>query len=233
MPGRVRADAGDQVPELGARQRIDAGGRLVQDEQVGVVDQRAAQAQLLLHAAGELAGRAVPGISAARWPAVRSSMRRCAARPRHGRTGGRRTAGSPRPTAWGTGSCPAPAACRRCAGRRPRGGAGWRMSPPSTSTWPSCIARAPASSDSRLDLPTPSGPIRPTMRPAGIVQRDAAQRLGAAVGRRTSCNRATGGGRGRAHASSRAYSGTSRLQVGGPLGARLGQHPGLRRVGRS
>src|SRR3990167_92646 len=44
----------------------------------------------------------------------------------------------------------------------------WRllaMSPPSTSTVPCCTARAPATSASRLDLPTPSGPIRPTMRP--------------------------------------------------------------------
>mmetsp|Transcript_32976 Transcript_32976/g.77337 ORF Transcript_32976/g.77337 Transcript_32976/m.77337 type:complete len:391 (-) Transcript_32976:501-1673(-) len=53
----LRADAGDQLPELRARQRVHAGGGLVEDQQVGVVDQRAAQAQLLLHAARELAGR--------------------------------------------------------------------------------------------------------------------------------------------------------------------------------
>ena len=41
------------------------------------------------------------------------------------------------------------------------------MSPPSTCTLPACTARAPAISDSRLDLPTPSGPINPTMQPAG------------------------------------------------------------------
>ncbi|MEA3219506.1 MAG: hypothetical protein OZX49_00596 [Immundisolibacter sp.] len=57
--GAVAADAGDQVPELAPRQRIDAGGGLVQDQQVRVVDQRAAQAELLLHAAGQLAGRPV------------------------------------------------------------------------------------------------------------------------------------------------------------------------------
>ncbi|KAF4277822.1 hypothetical protein CNMCM8686_000833 [Aspergillus fumigatus] len=47
----------------------------------------------------------------------------------------------------------------------------WRlpaMSPPSTSTVPSCTARDPAISASRLDLPTPSGPIRPIMRPAAM-----------------------------------------------------------------
>ena len=45
-----------QLPELPPRQRVDARGRLVQDEEVGIVDQRAAQAQLLLHAPGELPG---------------------------------------------------------------------------------------------------------------------------------------------------------------------------------
>src|SRR5208337_1658445 len=56
----ARADGIDEVPELAARQRVDAGGRLIEDEKVRVVDQRAAQAQLLLHAAGELASR--PGL---------------------------------------------------------------------------------------------------------------------------------------------------------------------------
>ena len=55
----VGPDAVDQLPELAARQRIDAGGRLVEDQQVRVVDQSAAQAELLLHAAGQLAGRPV------------------------------------------------------------------------------------------------------------------------------------------------------------------------------
>ncbi len=54
-----RADAVDQLPELAARQRVDAGGRLVEDQQVRIVDQRAAQRQLLLHAARQLAGRPV------------------------------------------------------------------------------------------------------------------------------------------------------------------------------
>ena len=53
----TRADSVDQIPELAARQRVDAGGRLVEDQQVRIVDQRAAEAELLLHAAGELAGR--------------------------------------------------------------------------------------------------------------------------------------------------------------------------------
>ena len=56
--GALAADAVDQVPELGARQRVYAGGGLVENEQIRVVDQCAAQGQLLLHAARELACRA-------------------------------------------------------------------------------------------------------------------------------------------------------------------------------
>ena len=50
------ADAVDQLPELPPRQRVDAGRRLVEDQEIGIVDQRAAERQLLLHAARELAG---------------------------------------------------------------------------------------------------------------------------------------------------------------------------------
>jgi hypothetical protein len=114
---------------------------------------------------------------------VRSSMRR-RARPRRGRTGGRRTAGSLPPTAWGRGSCPGPAACRRCAGRPRRGGGAGHVAAQHLDL-PCCTARAPAISASRLDLPTPSGPISPTMRPAGHVQRDAGQRHGLAVAQAT------------------------------------------------
>ena len=53
------ADGVDEVPELAARQQVDAGGRLVEDQQIRIVDQRTAKAELLLHAAGELAGRPV------------------------------------------------------------------------------------------------------------------------------------------------------------------------------
>ena len=53
--GPLFPDVVDQVPELLTRQRVDAGRRLVEDEQVGVVNQRAAEANLLFHSAGELA----------------------------------------------------------------------------------------------------------------------------------------------------------------------------------
>ncbi len=49
----------DELPELAARQRIDARRRFVENQEIGVVDQRAAQAELLAHAAGELLGQPV------------------------------------------------------------------------------------------------------------------------------------------------------------------------------
>ena len=48
----------EQLPELAPAHRIDAGGGLVEQDQIGLVDQRARQRQLLLHAAGELVGEA-------------------------------------------------------------------------------------------------------------------------------------------------------------------------------
>ena len=48
-----------QFPELTAGKRIDAGRRFVQNEQIRIVDQRAAQPQLLLHAAGQFSRRAI------------------------------------------------------------------------------------------------------------------------------------------------------------------------------
>src|SRR5690606_15888055 len=48
-------DPVDEIPELTPGQRIDAGGRLVEDEEVRIVNERAAEAELLPHAARELA----------------------------------------------------------------------------------------------------------------------------------------------------------------------------------
>ncbi len=47
-------------PQVAARDRIDAERRLVEEQQLGLVDQRAGQAQLLLHPAGQLARQAIP-----------------------------------------------------------------------------------------------------------------------------------------------------------------------------
>ena len=51
----TRADRIDQLPELPARERIDARGGLVENKQIRIVHQRAAEADFLLHAARELA----------------------------------------------------------------------------------------------------------------------------------------------------------------------------------
>ena len=59
MPAAAHSDALDQLPELATRQRIDAGRRLVEDQQVGIVDQRAAQPELLPHAARQFLRRTV------------------------------------------------------------------------------------------------------------------------------------------------------------------------------
>ncbi len=47
----ARPDRIDQLPELPARKRIDAGGRLVENKEIRIVHQRAAEADFLLHAA--------------------------------------------------------------------------------------------------------------------------------------------------------------------------------------
>jgi hypothetical protein len=53
------ADLLDDAPDFHGDERGQAFGRLVEDEQVGIVDQRSAQAELLLHAARQLGRRAV------------------------------------------------------------------------------------------------------------------------------------------------------------------------------
>ena len=50
----VRQELREQLPELAARHRIDAGGRLVEQDQRRLVDQRAGERELLLHAARKL-----------------------------------------------------------------------------------------------------------------------------------------------------------------------------------
>ena len=44
------------IPELHAGNRVDARRRLVQEKDIGTMDQRTAQGQLLLHPAGEFSG---------------------------------------------------------------------------------------------------------------------------------------------------------------------------------
>ena len=165
-----------RAPRTGGATADRPGGRLVQDQEVRVVDQRAAEAELLLHSARELARPGARGTGPGPWLESSSSMRRARARRARGRTGGRRSPRSRRPTASDRDSGPAPAACTRCAGTRARRKRRERMSPPSTSTVPVWSRRAPATRPSSVDLPTPSGPISPTSRPAGIVEVDGVER---------------------------------------------------------
>ena len=58
-PRRFPLQIMHQRPELAARQRIHAGGRLVQNQQIRRMHQRAAETRFLLHPAGEFAGGAV------------------------------------------------------------------------------------------------------------------------------------------------------------------------------
>ena len=55
--GALVADVFDEIPKLCPRQRINAGGGLIQNQQIRVVNQRTAQPQLLFHAAGQFANR--------------------------------------------------------------------------------------------------------------------------------------------------------------------------------
>ena len=51
------------TPQFAARDRIDAHPRLIQQQHLGLAYQRTGQPQLLLHAAGKLAGQAIGKVS--------------------------------------------------------------------------------------------------------------------------------------------------------------------------
>ena len=57
--GPLMADALDQLPELAAGKRVHPGGRFIQNQQVGVMDQGTAEPKFLLHATGQLASRSI------------------------------------------------------------------------------------------------------------------------------------------------------------------------------
>ena len=65
-PAPPAAAAGDQAPQLGAAHRVHAGGGLVEDQQLGLVQHRQGEGELLAHAAGEPAGEPVAGAVEAR-----------------------------------------------------------------------------------------------------------------------------------------------------------------------
>ena len=55
----ARPDPLDQLPKLAPRQRVDAGRRFVEYQKIGIVDQRAAKAELLPHPARQFLRRAI------------------------------------------------------------------------------------------------------------------------------------------------------------------------------
>ena len=87
----------EDLPELAARQRVHARGRLVEQQHARRVDQRAGQAELLFHAAGELAGKALAELRHVRCDehGLRRALATARAAPR---TGPRRSGCSPPPS---------------------------------------------------------------------------------------------------------------------------------------
>ena len=57
--GPAGAYAVNQFPELAAGKRVDAGGGLIQNKQIRIMNQRAAQPEFLAHASRQLLGRAI------------------------------------------------------------------------------------------------------------------------------------------------------------------------------
>ena len=168
MPGAARADAVDQFPELAARQRIDAGGRLVQNQQIRIMNQRAAQAEFLPHAARQLLGRPI------------FKRRQARAVQQFGDSPVALVAGLPEQAAEKFDVlanakvgievlAQAPAAYRRSADIPTPGASRRRCRHRAPCALPDWFWRAPAMMPRSVDFPTPSGPISPTMQSAGML----------------------------------------------------------------
>jgi hypothetical protein len=54
--GALGTQSVEDLPEFAPRDRVDAGGRLIEQHDLRGVHQRAGQAELLLHPSGELTG---------------------------------------------------------------------------------------------------------------------------------------------------------------------------------
>ena len=179
-----RAAAVDEPVERGGERllagRVDAGGRLVEDQQVGLAGQGPGDEDPLLLAAGERVDLvAAPGRRARRRPARR--------RPRRGRPA---RAGRPKPrrasrpdattsrTVAGT-PLPAPSRCGtypiRCHCRNRRSGVPNSVDPAASQR------TRPRAARTSVDLPEPLAPRIATVSPARDGQVDAVQHRAAAV----------------------------------------------------
>ena len=152
----------EQVPELAPRHRVDAGGGLVEEQQLRLVDRRSAQRQPLPPADGEVAGEFVlASHQVGHVQHVLALGRRTS--PAAGRRPRRRTSGSRRP------SCPRTArtsgTCSRSAAAPGRGGAPRPRRAPARC--PDFGRRVPVSIRIVVVLPDPFGPRKPKTSPRG------------------------------------------------------------------
>ena len=151
-----------QLPELAARHRIDAGRRLVEQDDLRLVHQRAGQRQLLLHAAGQLVGqpiakrRQLRQLEQPRAPAL-------IARIAHAQAV---NLGEERDVLVDAEIAVQAEPLREIADRlRDVRGARVTGSRPSTRTVPASTFSRPHISRIVVVLPAPSGPIRPNISP--------------------------------------------------------------------
>ena len=174
MTGRpaLAHQAADDLPQLAARQGIDAGRGLVEQQQLRRADQRAGQAQLLLHAARELAGQAAHERRQRRHLHQLGILGRDA-RPRRPRAGRRRGRGSPGRSGPRRGR--SAAACSRCGPGSPADRRRRRCRARSERRRPA--ASRPAISRISVVLPAPSEPTRAVTAPAAALKLTSVKRL--------------------------------------------------------
>jgi hypothetical protein len=56
----LREELREELPEFAARHQVDTGRRLIEDDDLRLMHQRARQREFLLHAAGQLIGKPAP-----------------------------------------------------------------------------------------------------------------------------------------------------------------------------
>ena len=147
---------GDGAPERAPRQRVDAAGRFVQEQDLRLVQQAGRHGQALLVAAGQQAADR-PG-SRPNWSTIAATRWR-----RPGRAGRRRRRRIPGSRARsGCRTARTSATHSRCARAWARAVRRFR---PATSRWPLVAGSSPHSMRKVVVLPAPFGPSRPKISP--------------------------------------------------------------------
>ena len=176
VTGLLLARADDQLVDDVAHDRVEAGGRLVVEQHLGVHGQRPGQADALPHAAGELGRPLVRARSSAGRP-------RPGARRRSGRSSSdrmRRFSRSGKATFSATVMLSNRAAFWNKKPKRPRSAVS-SLSPsssirwPSKTTWPLVGRSRPMIVLSSTVLPQPLSPMTASVWPRGTDERDVAQ----------------------------------------------------------